>query len=215
MTGMVPSMTESSPPFALSEPIASPTGRHYVYCPIPVEFLDQVNAMVAKLNEQSTFGTVPGPDPLDPTPGPDPDSVDTFPVGGGPADPVRRGSAATEIGNPNGVWTREEFHTLANAGTASAERVLRVMRAMSEVPPETTLSTSDLVEATGIKNTLIRNALSKLTLFVATRPAIYGEVIWWPFGWKYGARVDPENPREFHYYFSPEQYAAWHDAFDQ
>lgn len=110
---------------------------------------------------------------------------------------------------PGRVWSDSEYRRLLEEKTVSAERVRRIMNAMLvKGAPKGRVSTSQLADETGLKDTQIRAALSWLTRFMRANPGTF-HTDDWPFGWAVGRGVDPNNPTEFHYVMSDEQAHGW------
>ncbi|HWJ09398.1 MAG TPA: hypothetical protein VNS46_08485 [Nocardioides sp.] len=123
------------------------------------------------------------------------------------------GSYATRVGRPGRVWSAEEWRSIIEAKTVSAERITKVLDLLADRSPGERNKTSldELASKCDMSVEQLKSALSKLSAHINARKATYKDDQW-PFAWAYGRDVDPDNPRSFYYWFTPEQHAAWFSA---
>ena len=173
------------------------TERQYVQFPVPVEYTAAVTMFLADLERglqpaPEAYGAGGAGDDLDPLT---------------PMDPTT-GSNATVRRKAGIVWTPDEYDAFFDNATLSKERIYSFF-AKLPIGEENAQPTSEIVANIGnIKDTEIRAALSWLTKFLRNNPDTYASDSW-PFGWKVGKQVDPNNPYEFHYWLSQDQANAY------
>lgn len=145
---------------------------------------------------------------MDSTPSGDGDAND---LTGSPADSAS-GSWLTRQGRDGVVWPPSGYRALADwKAERTRERILAIGEALCEADGR--LRMTELAEVSGVSATAIPQALGKLSEYISRHMDTFDNKWRWPFGWEVGRKVDPEHPREFHYYMTPAQRAAWREAY--
>lgn len=128
-------------------------------------------------------------------------------------DEASRGSHATRYGKPGVTWTQEQWASLYELHTTSARRIDKILQVLAGRGPgeANRISLSALAHRSDLTANEVRSAFSKLTQHMLARPEVYpGDAAGrWPFAWAYGREIDPERPREYHYWFGIEQHQSW------
>lgn len=165
--------------------------REYLSLPVPVEFLPQMTAYLADLERGIR---VEGDEPAAPSARaaavPDPET----------------GSNGTVRRKAGIVWSADQWASVHDKENVSSGRVLRFVNQLP-VGEANAAPLGKLAAQAAMSGSELRAALSWLTRHVRRTPGVYPTDSW-PFGWKVGQKVDPQNPFEFHYWISPEQRAT-------
>jgi hypothetical protein len=134
----------------------------------------------------------------------------------GQADPEPEDLAAEEDEFADGParpitarWTVEDLGLLVRDPRTSSQRIAGVLDVLAE-KPDVELSTSDLVDLTGMTRNQLRGTFSG---FSRVCRSLHPDVdFWWPIGWTWGPSNHTGRGRETFYCMSPTMAERWKQA---